>query len=99
MATASQSGMNERECSHLTLVYNAFYPQPFTLNEDKLTELASSGKYTPPAENDLNEDDADEVDSQKFWDDVAMEIMFKKTRLSKNGSESVILDTFFRLKE
>ena len=32
-------------------------------------------KYTPPAENDFNEDDADEVDSQKFWDDVAMEMM------------------------
>eukprot|EP00795_Rhopilema_esculentum_P017055 gene17055-8571_t len=120
MATAWQSGMNERKCSHLMLVYNPFYPQPFTLNEDKLIELASSVtsltafyphilitdvnrkiafRYTPPAENDLNEDDADEVDSQKFWDDVAMEIMFKKTRLSKNGSESVILGTSFRLKE
>eukprot|EP00795_Rhopilema_esculentum_P017054 gene17054-8570_t len=47
MATASQSGMNERECSHLMLVYNAFYPQPFTLNEDKLIELASSDIKEP----------------------------------------------------
>ena len=36
IANALQLGMNERECSHLMLVYNAFYPQPFTLNEDKL---------------------------------------------------------------
>ena len=34
MAIPAQLGMNERECSHLMLVYNAFYPQP-----------ASSGKY------------------------------------------------------
>ena len=54
MATASQSGMNERECSHLILVYNALYPQPFTLNEDRLIELASSGKYKVLSEETVN---------------------------------------------
>ena len=54
MATAVRSGMNGRECSHLMLVNNAFYPQPFTLNEGKLFELASNEKYRVLSEETVN---------------------------------------------
>ena len=54
MAIAARSGMNGRECHHLLLVNNAFYPDLVTLSEDKLYELASDDKYRILSEETVN---------------------------------------------
>ena len=45
MEIASRSGMKGRECQHLSLVNNAFYPPDVQLDISRLNELSASGMF------------------------------------------------------